>query len=100
MILYYIIRASFDPPIGKDYNNMDIYAKLKDILSKQIKKKSFDIDSVTPETPLSELGLDSLDTAELVISIEEEFDLPEFTQEEMISIVTIKDIKELIEKKR
>lgn len=79
---------------------MDIYAKLKEIISTQIKKKNFDIDSVTPETRLDELGLDSLDTAELIINIEEEFNLPEITQEEMMSISTVKDVKELIEKKR
>ena len=72
---------------------MDIYAKLREILCQQIKRRSFDIDAVTPETKLNQLGLDSLDTAELVINIEEEFELPEVTQEEMISIETVKDLK-------
>ena len=75
---------------------MDIYAKLREILCQQIKRRSFDIDAVTPETKLNQLGLDSLDTAELVINIEEEFELPEVTQEEMMSIETVKDLKELI----
>ena len=79
---------------------MDIYAKLREILCQQIKKRSFDIDAVTPETKLNQLGLDSLDTAELVINIEEEFELPEVTQEEMMSIETVKDLKELIERKK
>ena len=48
---------------------MDIYAKLKERLNEQIKKKSFDINSVTPETDLDDLGLDSLDKAELRINI-------------------------------
>jgi hypothetical protein len=78
---------------------MDIYEKLKEILNQQIKKKTFDINSLTPETKLEELGLDSLDKAELVINIETEFDLPEVTQDEMLSIETIKDVKDLIEKK-
>ena len=65
---------------------MDIYAKLREILCQQIKRRSFDIDAVTPETKLNQLGLDSLDTAELVINIEEEFERPEATQEEMRSI--------------
>lgn len=78
---------------------MDIYEKLKEILNQQIKKKTFDINSLTPETKLKELGLDSLDKAELVINIETEFDLPEVTQDEMLSIETIKDVKDLIEKK-
>ena len=79
---------------------MDIYAKLREILCQQIKRRSFDIDAVTPETKLNQLGLDSLDTAELVINIEEEFELPEVTQEEMMSIETVKDLKELIERKK
>lgn len=41
---------------------MDIYAKLKERLNEQIKKKSFDINSVTPETDLDRefysLGID------------------------------------------
>ena len=79
---------------------MDIYAKLREILCQQIKRRSFDIDAVTPETKLNQLGLDSLDTAELFINIEEEFELPEVTQEEMMSIETVKDLKELIERKK
>ncbi len=79
---------------------MDIYEKLKKLLSKQVKKKTFDIDSLTPETRLDELGLDSLDTAELLINIEQEFSLSEFTQEEMANVRTIKDVKELIENKK
>ena len=79
---------------------MDIYAKLREILCQQIKRRSFDIDAVTPETKLNQLGLDSLDTAELVINIEEEFELPEVTQEEMMSIEPVKDLKELIERKK
>ena len=79
---------------------MDIYAKLREILCQQIERRSFDIDAVTPETKLNQLGLDSLDTAELVINIEEEFELPEVTQEEMMSIETVKDLKELIERKK
>ncbi len=79
---------------------MDIYAKLKEMLNEQIKKKSFDINSVTPETNLDDLGLDSLDKAELVINIEDEFGLPEISQEERMNIQTVKDVKELIERKR
>ena len=79
---------------------MDIYAQLKEILSELVSKDSIDIDSITPETELDELGLDSLDNAQLIISIEEAFNLPETTPEEMASIVTVKDVKDLIEKKR
>lgn len=78
----------------------EIYVKLKDLLSKQVKKRNFDIDTLTPETELDSLGLDSLDKAELIINIEDEFNLPEVSQEEMMEIKSIKDVKELIERKR
>lgn len=79
---------------------MDIYAKLKELLRNQVSTKKFDIDQITPDTKLEELGLDSLDAAELIINIEEEFNLPEVTQEEMMEIKTVQDLKELVEKKR
>ena len=78
----------------------EIYSKLKDLLVKQVKKRNFDVDSLTPETELDSLGLDSLDKAELIINIEDEFNLPEVSQEEMMEIVTIKDVRDLIERKR
>ena len=79
---------------------MDIYAKLKELLAKQVRKKKFDADSITPDTKLEDLGLDSLHTAELVINIEQEFNLPEITQDEMMTLKTVKDVKDLIDKKR
>ena len=79
---------------------MDIYAKLKELLAQQVKKKNINDDLITPETSLDQLGLDSLDTAELLINIEQTFSLPEITQEEMLEVKTVKDVKDLIEKKR
>lgn len=78
---------------------MDIYQKLDELLSKQVKRKKFDSSKVTPDTNLMDLGLDSLDMAELVINIEEEFNLPEISQEEMIGLKTVKDVVSLIEAK-
>jgi acyl carrier protein len=96
--LGYIINEDY---FLKEKTTMDeIYVKLKELLSKQVKKKSFDIDSLTPETELNTLGLDSLDKAELIINIEDEFNLPEVSQDEMMDIRTIKDVKELVERKR
>lgn len=81
-----------------EVTHMDIYAKLKELLSKQVKK--INLDAITPETKLEDLGLDSLDTAELLINIEQEFNLSEVSQEEMLEVKTIEDVKNLIEKKR
>ena len=44
------------------------------------------------------MGLDSLDKAEIMINIEDEFGI-EFEEEEMLHVVTVKDLQELIEKK-
>lgn len=79
---------------------MDIYAKLKELLLKQIPSKRIDVDSITPDTELEDLGLDSLDAAELIINIEEEFNLPEVSQDEMMEIKTVEDLKRMVEEKR
>ncbi len=78
----------------------EIYTKLIELMKKQVKKKNFDFSQLTPETDLTKLGLDSLDTAELVINIEEEFSLPEITQDEMIELKTVKDVHDLVENKK
>lgn len=83
---------------------MDIFAKLKELIAEQTRKKKdkkgIDIDKITPETALKDLGLDSLDTAVLLINIETEFKLAQTTQEEMVNVKTIQDAMDLIEKKR
>lgn len=57
--------------------------------------KDMDVSEIKPETLLSEdLELDSLDTVELVMSIEEEFDISLDMEE---GIKTISDIVEMIE---
>ena len=78
----------------------EIYTKLIELMKKQVKKKNFDFSQLTPETNLTKLGLDSLDTAELVINIEEEFSLPEITQDEMMELKTVKDVHDLVENKK
>ena len=53
---------------------------------------------VTLESNLKDLGLDSLDVVELLMDLEEEFDV-EFENEEMVSLKTVKDVVETIDKK-
>ncbi len=83
---------------------MDIFAKLKELIAEQTRKKKdkkgIDVENITPETALKDLGLDSLDTAVLLINIETEFKLAQTTQEEMVNVKTIQDAMDLIEKKR
>ena len=71
----------------------EIYEKLSKIVGKKIKGKNVDENS-----SLTHLGLDSLDKAEIMINIEDEFGI-EFEEEEMLHVVTVKDLQELIEKK-
>lgn len=72
---------------------MDIYAKLQEIVKKKLKNRD-----VKPEDSLKDLGLDSLDKADIMIRIEDEFEI-EFTESEMLSVATVEDLKVLIEKK-
>ena len=72
---------------------MDIYAKLEEIVKKKIRGKE-----VTPESELKDLGLDSLDKADIMIRIENMFGF-QFDEEEMNSVETVEDLKNLIEKK-
>lgn len=72
---------------------MDIRKVVKEIILKRTT-----IDNVKEEDELSALGLDSLDLVEVMIEIEETFNI-EFTNEEIGEITYIKDVLALIEKK-
>lgn len=53
--------------------NQEIFGKIKNIIVEQL---DVDADSVTPESNfISDLDADSLDTVELVMAFEEEFDI-------------------------
>jgi acyl carrier protein len=65
--------------------------KIKEILAE---KMDIDPARISDETTFAELGLDSLDTVELVMAFEEEFDVSLEMSEE---IKTVSDIAELIE---
>ena len=70
-----------------------VLEKIKDILSKQ-----FDVsaDSITPETDIAEdLGADSLDVVDVLMSLEETFDV-EIPDAEAEKISTVGDAVEYI----
>lgn len=77
---------------------MDIFEKVKEILGGQVNKKKFDPNNIKEDTELNDLGLDSLDVAEIVINVEQEFSLSEVPQDEMMNLKTVKDLEELIKK--
>ena len=53
--------------------NQEIFEKVKDIVVEQLEVEA---DRVTPEASFAnDLGADSLDTVELVMALEEEFDI-------------------------
>ena len=73
----------------------EIEAKVRDIIVEQI---GVDADKVVPEASfIDDLGADSLDTVELIMAIEEEFDT-EIPEEEATAIATVKDAIDFVSK--
>ena len=71
----------------------DIYAKLTELVSEKTK-----VGELKPETDLSDLGLDSLDKADIMIQVEDIFQIS-FNEDEMAQISTIQDFEKSIESK-
>lgn len=71
----------------------DIYAKLTELVSEKTK-----VGELKPETDLSDLGLDSLDKADIMIQVEDIFHIS-FNEDEMTQISTIQDFEKSIESK-
>jgi acyl carrier protein len=71
----------------------DIFAKVKKIVVDQL---SVDPDKITPEANFAnDLGADSLDTVELVMALEEEFDI-EIPDEAAEKITTVQEAVDYI----
>ena len=74
-----------------------VFDKIKDIIVEQLDVEE---DAVTMEASIAEdLGADSLDVVDLVMSIEESFDV-EIPDEEVENIKTVGDIVKFIEDKQ
>lgn len=54
---------------------------------------------VTPESALKDLGIDSLDLVELVLDAELEYGVT-FSNDELTSFKTVKDVMEALDKKQ
>ena len=54
-------------------------------------------DSIDPNANFKELGLDSLDVVEMLLQLEEEYDI-HFDDVDMSGIVTVQDLVDTIEK--
>lgn len=73
-----------------------VFDKIKDIIVEQLDVEE---DAVTMEASITEdLGADSLDVVDLVMSVEESFDV-EIPDEEVENIKTVGDIVKYIENK-
>lgn len=74
----------------------EVFAKVKALVAKQL---SIDEKEITPEASfLDDLGADSLDTVELIMSFEEEFNIT-IPDEDAEQIRRVQDVLEFIKKK-
>ncbi len=72
---------------------MSIEDKIKKIIAEKL---SVDLEEVVPEASfVDDLGADSLDLVELIMSMEEEFDV-EISDEDAEKMVTVKDALEYV----
>jgi acyl carrier protein len=72
---------------------MDVFTQVKGLISDQL---SVDEDEITMETSFEDLNADSLDIVELVMAIEEKFNL-EISDDEVENIKTVGDVVRYIE---
>ena len=74
-----------------------IFEELQDIIADQF---SISKNEITPETSfVDDLNADSLDLVELTMKIEEEFDLPEISDEDLAGLLTVEDAVNYINSK-
>ena len=67
----------------------DIFERMQKIIADQF---SVDPEEITAETVFTDdLGADSVDLVELVMSMEEEFDIGEVREEELATLSTVDD---------
>ena len=70
-----------------------VFEKVSQIIADKI---SCDVSTLEPETKFADLGIDSLDVTELVMNIEDEFNVE---LEVDSSLATISDLVKLVESK-
>lgn len=71
-----------------------LYEKVRDVIAEQLGIE--DVDTISMETTfIDDLGADSLDVVELIMALEEEFDI-EIPETEAEKIVSVGDVVEYI----
>jgi acyl carrier protein len=82
-------------PATSLFMSADVVAKVKEIIVSQL---GVEADKVVPSaTFVDDLGADSLDTVELIMAIEEEFDC-EIPEEEAANISTVQEVIDFVSK--
>lgn len=72
---------------------MSVEDKIKKIIAEKL---SVDLNEIVPEARfIDDLGADSLDLVELIMSMEEEFDI-EISDEKAEEMVTVKDVLDYV----
>ena len=74
---------------------MNISEKLNNLI---VDKLNVNLEDIKLESKFKDLGADSLDTVELIMEIEKEFDV-KIPDNEMEKLTTVQDVVTLIEKK-
>ena len=70
-------------------NTQDVLAKMQELIGEQF---AVDAEEITMETSFEEdLGADSVDLVELVMAMEEEFDIGEVAEAEVSELKTVGD---------
>ena len=70
-------------------NTQDVLAKIQELIGEQF---ALDAEEITMETSFEEdLGADSVDLVELVMAMEEEFDIGEVEEDEVSELKTVGD---------
>ena len=74
---------------------MNIEEKIMQMVAERFNKSVEDLDRDTEF--VSDLSADSLDQVELTIDIEDKFELPEVSEEDLTKIVTIGDLVDYVQ---
>ena len=70
-------------------NTQDVLAKMQELIGEQF---AVDAEEITMETSFeADLGADSVDLVELVMAMEEEFDIGEVEEDEVSELKTVGD---------
>lgn len=73
-----------------------LFDKIRELIAEQF---PVDADSITAETSfVDDLGADSLDVVELTMALEDEFELPEVSDDDLKKIQTVGDLVDYVAK--